>query len=786
MFTMMALLLLQLLVSVAAAVGNASEEGSGEVLHQLELGSGEQTAESSSDFSESGEGDEVISRRRNLNRIFDVLSEINPEALFEDYKYQDINESSDLSKEYGDNDVDSNSVEWKNASSEFEESEFKGNEFEEGINTSEEVNIHLPVENATRSREERGKGKPRLRIENDVHSFFNLFPINEHVISNIVHNLTRAFQRDILGQKDETEESRQIVVTEKSNPITPSLVTVLDAKPDKIETHAPLVESESSREGGDEAEISFEHSTSTPTVPTGITQSELSTLQTETTQDPSDIEESTIQVTTKESEDVTEPLDILSANESSTIPDEQDSSEMYMEDTTALPFENFATSGTTESQAIIGEAMEEEDKLLTSYQEEHISHIDGQPCDCICDSSMRYMLPEGRNLPEDEVTIVLQDDSGNTLCSEEETHRCCTDIVFESLLEEPLSKENKPQPRFKFPCQKGWTGPDCTEREKEENKDTSTIQEEDYNDYIYVPLEEESHLFDAEEGDNNKAESGNETVVEMNISESILVDTDGIPQLCLPYLEETTTQNPTTTATSLPTVNDKIIFGTMALDEPLMEKGANETVEAKGSWVVTVHLNKTSRVKVRVASRTPISCLARRGARPSLLHFDILAAMDGTSRQPLYWNLAPGEWFIQLHNEENFDQEVVLSMAREDATGPACCKEGCRLIEGRHQCPGEECIHGEELGSRCICNEGWVGPLCNMTSLECRDSVCMSRGECLQQTGPLGFDTIICDCDPGAAGAECEEDEKGESEKKTEEEDCQCGEQGVCRDGECR
>ena len=420
------LLFLQLLVAVA--VGNASEEGSGEVLPDLELGSGEQGAEFST------EGDKVISRGRNLNRIFDVLSEINPEALFEDYKYQDTNESSDLSKENGDNDVDSNSVEWKNASSEFEESEFKGSEFEEAISPP------LAVENLTTREERQGKGKPRLRIENDVHSFFNLFPINEHVISNIVHNLTRAFQRDILGQKDETEN----VVTERSKPPTPSPVTVSDAKPDKSETHAPLVESESSRERGDEAEISFEHSTSI----------EVSTLQTETTPNPSDVQESTIEVTTTGSEDVTEPLDILSTNESSTLADEQDSLEMHTEDTTPFPNENIMTSGTTESQGIIGEVVTEEDKLLTSYQEEHISHIDGRPCDCICDSSLRYALPEGRNLQEGEVTIVLQDDSGNSLCSEEETYRCCTDVVFKSLPEEPHSKENKPQPRFKFPCQK--------------------------------------------------------------------------------------------------------------------------------------------------------------------------------------------------------------------------------------------------------------------------------------------------------------------------------------------
>ena len=109
----MILILLQILVAVAA--GDASEDGSGEISREeSELGSGQLARE----FSESPGGGGAVERQRNLNRIFDVLTEINPEALFEDYKYQDNNESSDLSNGNGDNDVASNSVEWKNASSE--------------------------------------------------------------------------------------------------------------------------------------------------------------------------------------------------------------------------------------------------------------------------------------------------------------------------------------------------------------------------------------------------------------------------------------------------------------------------------------------------------------------------------------------------------------------------------------------------------------------------------------------------------------------------------------------
>ena len=228
--------LLQLLLVVSA--GRTSEEGSREILSDIQ-GSGEEEAEDLvSGILKSSEEDELISRQRNLNRIFNLLSEIDPESLFEDHNYQVYNESTDESSDFGDNDIESNSVEWKNASSEFEVSDLKAKE------------------NVTGPRQERGKKQSRVRVENDVHSFFSLFPINEHVISNIVHNLTRAFQRDILGQKLEPE-----TVTEKASSVEIVKSTDLDGTPDKLETHAPLVKHETTSERGDD-EI-FEQSTST-------------------------------------------------------------------------------------------------------------------------------------------------------------------------------------------------------------------------------------------------------------------------------------------------------------------------------------------------------------------------------------------------------------------------------------------------------------------------------------------------------------------------------------------
>ena len=740
-FWRMAIFTLIHLLLLVVSAGKTSEEGSGEV-----QGSGEEEAgDLVSRTLKSSEGDELISRQRNLNRIFNLLSEIDPESLFEDHNYQQVyNESTDESSEFGDNDIESNSVEWKNASSEFEVSDLEAKE------------------NVTGPRQERGKKQSRVRVENDVQSFFSLFPINEHVISNIVHNLTRAFQRDILGQKLEPE-----AVTEKASPAEIVKNTDLDGTPDKLETHAPLVKHETTSERGDDEIIEQSTSTEGSTSQEQENSDTSASLQTESTeifptQTDSAAKENTIKATTTEY--VNELEEVSGGDEKPITNDEKD---FESEGSANLSSEDIMT--TTQ-----GIPIEE-----VFYQEEHKLPFDRPACQCTCDSSLRYMLPEGRNLQEDEITIVLQDE--DVLCSEEEAVRCCTDIVIQSLPEEPISKENKPRPRFKFPCQRGWTGPDCQQKEQEE--DASYDEAHENGDYDDVPLDGGPDLFEEE---NVNPGVSNDTLVEVDISESVLVDTDGIPQVCLPYLTETTTQSPTITTTqpSLPTVNDKIIFGTVALDECQVERGLNETVEAKGSWLITVSLTKTSRVKLRIASRTPMSCLARRGAPPSLLQFDILASIDGTSREALFWNLSPGTWYIQLHNVENFDQEIVLSMSRENADGSqACCIDGCQLIGGRLQCPGEECLHGEERGSVCICEQGWLGPLCNLTSIECRENFCGGRGECLQQTGPQGFETIACDCDPGAAGEECEEEEERESEK---EEDCSCGEQGVCRAGVCR
>ena len=161
-----------------------------------------------------------------------------------------------------------------------------------------------------------------MRVENDVHSFFSLFPINEHVISNIVHNLTRAFQRDILGQKLEPE-----VETEKTSSVEIVKSTDLDGTPDKLETHAPLVKHETTSERGDD-EI-FEQSTSTEGSASqeeenSDTSASLQTESTEIFPTPTDsaTEENTIIATTTEY--VTELEEVSGNDEKPITNDEKD------------------------------------------------------------------------------------------------------------------------------------------------------------------------------------------------------------------------------------------------------------------------------------------------------------------------------------------------------------------------------------------------------------------------------------------------------------------------------
>ena len=383
-------------------------------------------------------------------------------------------------------------------------------------------------------------------------------------------------------------------------------------------------------------------------------------------------------------------------------------------------------------------------------------------CDCECDSNLRYLVPGARSIPDEELQIVLQQ---SALCSEKQQDACCTQFSFVPI---PSGRAEDPRARFKFPCHQGWSGPDCSTRVTEGQQALTDDEEDTTGNSIEILNESVS-----------QSTESNSSLVELDVSETILVDTEGIPQICKPYMDKwssVATPQPAPAPTSLPNVLDRSV---VTVADLATESNLNNSIESLGSWLIIVPLSSPSQLSLRMSSRTAIPCLARRGGHPSLGHFEILATVDGKTREAVTWQLGAGDWHIRLHNEESFDQEVLVSLELADSSSRVpCCRAGCRLMEGRSMCPGDpglQCQNGEEQGGRCQCEKGWLGPSCSVTREECREDVCHGRGDCMGNEDKLGQPTTTCACDAGSTGDGCTEDE------------CNCGEQGVCTStGTCR
>jgi hypothetical protein len=265
--------------------------------------------------------------------------------------------------------------------------------------------------------------------------------------------------------------------------------------------------------------------------------------------------------------------------------------------------------------------------------------------------------------------------------------------------------------------------------------------------------------------------------VEVSVSETVLVDPLGAPQLCRPYIDALKLAPITTVvpvAAGLPTVLDRTRFSTAALPAPASTAHLNATIESQGAWLVELRLDRPARLGLQVSARTVVPCLAGRGAPPTLASFDILAVLDGAARETVHWELGAGEWHLRLANEEFFDQEVLVSLTREETSSSSpCCRPGCRLLEGGLRCRGEAapapaCEHGEERGGRCHCEPDWLGPSCRVSLARCREERCGGRGDCREQEDGLGYTALVCSCQEGTTGQDCREEE------------CRCGDNGVC------
>ena len=237
--------------------------------------------------------------------------------------------------------------------------------------------------------------------------------------------------------------------------------------------------------------------------------------------------------------------------------------------------------------------------------------------------------------------------------------------------ESPEARVEDDRARFKFPCQEGWGGKDCSQPLPQGNVELQEEHTQEEQELEYEDLEEqeveEQELEDQklEEpllGEQELGEQGLESeeleeqefedqelgggIVVVGLSESVLIDTEGVPQVCRPYIDmlthSITETTPPPPPTSLPLALDKIQVNTVSLLDD-RETTLNSTVETLGSWLLVLQVKQASRLSLRVASRSAISCLASRTVPPSLVQFEILDIADGASREALEWDLLPGE-----------------------------------------------------------------------------------------------------------------------------------------------
>ena len=265
-------------------------------------------------------------------------------------------------------------------------------------------------------------------------------------------------------------------------------------------------------------------------------------------------------------------------------------------------------------------------------------------------------------------------------------------------------------------------------------------------------------------------ESSEISLAELEISESVVHSSNDDVQ-------------PTTTERSVQSFNPLLEEDIYSFVDLLGEtEHLNVTVPSMSNWFILLDVKTSSNIEFTLTSRSRVAFLAKEGDKPLLKNFDILDEMDGVTRQPYLTTLTSGSWYFRLTNEENFDQKMLLNISHLTSSNieTACCKEDCKIILGQLKCENEaQCIHGLSNISRgdCICEDGWFGHKCNISSEECSYSMCSGAGVCFQKKDQkFKEDTIYCNCHDGFTGDKCE----------TQQCSMNCGLNGICSDGQCR
>ena len=259
-------------------------------------------------------------------------------------------------------------------------------------------------------------------------------------------------------------------------------------------------------------------------------------------------------------------------------------------------------------------------------------------------------------------------------------------------------------------------------------------------------------------------------IQDLEISESVILPTNH-------HIKSSTTEK--SVMASNPLLEEDIYS---FVDLLVKTEHLNVTVPSMANWYILLDVKTSSNLEFTLTSRSKVCFLAKKGDKPLLKNFDIFDEMDGVTRQPFSTTLTSGSWYFRLTNEENFDQKMLLNISHQTNQNieTACCKEDCKMFFGQTKCLNEDnCIHGISSISQgdCICEEGWLGQRCNISSEECSSLICSGAGVCYEKKElNLKQDLISCNCHEGFTGDNCEILQCN----------MDCGVNGVCSGGQCR